>query len=447
MRYIPNTDEDCRKMLETIGIESVDDLFTDIPEEVKLKRTLNIPESLGEPDLFAYMKRLSEENANLETYTSFLGAGAYNHFRPGLIDHLRSRGEFSTAYTPYQPEVSQGTLQAIYEFQTLICQLTGMDIANASMYEGASALAEALLMARRITQRDDVILSRAIHPEYRQVSQTYLGKLDGEIKEIPFSSRGTTDLSIIEELLSEKTAAVAIQNPNFFGCVEELGQLSETIHARGALLILVVVEPISLGILIPPGSYGADIVVGEGQSFGNPISYGGPYVGLMATRQKFLRNMPGRLVGETTDTENRRGYVLTLSTREQHIRREKATSNICTNESLCALTAAIYLSVMGKRGLREVAISNLQKAHYAREQIRQLDRYSLPFSAPTFNEFVVNTPRPVREINQRLLEEKMIGGLDLSKFYPDLGAAMLLCVTENTTRQEIDTLCEILAKC
>lgn len=342
MRYIPNTDDDCREMLREIGVRDVSELFIDIPEEIRCKENLNLPVALSEPELKDHLKFLSEKNAG-DQYISFLGAGSYNHHIPSVVNHLISRSEFYTAYTPYQPEISQGTLQGIYEYQTLICQLTDMEITNASMYDGASALAEAVLMANRVNNRKEILVSQAVHPEYREVLNTYTQSLDLEIREIPFTKNLLTDLNEFKMLVSSNSCSVIIQYPNFFGSIEYIKDISEIAKEKEALMIVVVVEPISLGILRPPGDFDCDIVVGEGQLFGNLMSYGGPSLGIFATKEKYVRSIPGRIVGETTDKDGQRGYVLTMVTREQHIRREKATSNICTNQSLCALAASIYL--------------------------------------------------------------------------------------------------------
>ena len=431
-------------MLKTIGVPSVEELFADIPRSIRLQRKLNLPPALSEKELIEELKALSALNAQVQEYTSFLGAGAYHHFIPSLVLHLISRSEFYTAYTPYQPEISQGTLQAIFEYQTLICQLTNMEVANASMYDGSTSVAEAALMAHRLNERPEMIVSTAVHPEYRAVLKTYVNHLGIAVREVGFTERGGTDLAVCRSMVNEATGAVIVQYPNFFGCIEDLAALSRLAHEKGALFIVAVAEPIALGVLKAPGDFGADIVVGEGQAMGNALNFGGPYVGFFATRQEYLRKMPGRLAGETTDLEGRRGYVLTLSTREQHIRREKATSNICTNQALCALATTIYLCTLGKQGIREVALQNLQKAHYAKEAIGRLKGYHLVFNSPTFNEFVVKAPRPLSRINQALLENQMIGGLDLGRFYPELENCLLLCVTENHSRGQIDKLVEVL---
>ena len=444
MRYIPNTDADCRQMLDAIGVRSVADLFADIPAAVRLKRPLRIPPALSEADLAKAMGSLAAKNADVGRYSSFLGAGSYNHFSPAIIGHLISRGEFLTAYTPYQPEISQGTLQAMYEYQTLICQLTGMEVGNASMYEGASATAEAILMAHRVTGRNEVVVARSVHPEYRQVTHSYAQQINLSFKEVPFTPVGTADLKKAKGLLSDKTACLVVQNPNFFGVVEDLTEMAAAAHGVGALLVVAVPEPVSLGILKPPGECGADIVAGEGQALGVPMSYGGPYLGFFATQEKYIRQMPGRLVGATEDREGRTGYVLTLATREQHIRREKATSNICTSEALIALIATIYMQTLGKNGLREVALQNLRKASYAKEKLARVKGCGLRFSAPTFNEFVVQVKKRPADVLKGLLKKQIIGGLELGRFYPELKDCLLVCVTEQNSREEIDALAKAM---
>jgi len=445
MRYIPNTDADCRQMLAAIGVRSVEDLFADIPRQVRVKGDLKLPPALSETDLMRHMRGLVAKDADVESYSSFLGAGAYNHFAPTITNHLILRGEFLTAYTPYQPEISQGTLQAIYEYQTLVCQLTGMEVANASMYEGGSALAEAVLMAHRATGREEVVVARTVHPEYRQVIRTYLAPLGIRIREVPYGAAGGTDLKLLRAAVTEQTACVAVQSPNFFGVVEEVAEAAAAAHAKGGLAVVAVAEPVSLGLLAPPGELGADIVVAEGQAFGNPISFGGPYLGFFATKERYVRSMPGRLVGQTEDRDGRVGYVLTLSTREQHIRREKATSNICTNEGLCALAATITLCALGKQGVREMALLNLRKAAYAKGKLAKAKGFALRFDGPTFNEFVVQAKRrPVRQILGALARKRMLAGVALDRFYPELRDCFLVCVTEQNRREEIDGLVKAL---
>ncbi|HSU26367.1 MAG TPA: aminomethyl-transferring glycine dehydrogenase subunit GcvPA [Pyrinomonadaceae bacterium] len=442
MRYIPNSPEERAEMLAAIGLKSADELFRSIPKDVQLGRALQITEPLSEPEVIGSLETLAAKNT-AAAKPSFLGAGVYSHFSPTIVDHLIQRSEFFTSYTPYQPEISQGTLQYIFEFQTLICQLTGMEVANASMYDGSTAMAEAYLMAQRVTRRDKIIVADTVHPEYRAVARTYTQHGDAEIVPIGFDE--TTGRLGPLEGLDEKTAAVVIQSPNFFGCIEDLAAIAEQAHAVGALLVVVVTEAISFGLLRSPGSCGADIVVGEGQSFGVPMSFGGPHVGLFATREKFVRQMPGRLCGIAYDKDGNRGFVLTLSTREQHIRREKATSNICTNQGLIALAATIYLETMGKKGIHEVAMQNAQKAAYASRKIAGTDGFEIAFSAPKFNEFVVRGRKPATEILRALRENAgIIGGLALSKYYPDRENDLLVCVTETNNRQQIDKLAEAL---
>jgi glycine dehydrogenase subunit 1 len=444
MRYIPNTDRDARQMLEAIGAGSVADLFADVPEGLRLTRPLKVPAALGEADLLRHLKELAGKNADAERYACFLGAGCYDHAGAAIASQLVLRGEFLTAYTPYQPEISQGTLQALYEFQTLVCQLTGMDVSNASMYEGASATAEAILMAHRVTGRTRTVIARAVHPEYRQVARTYTGQLGLPIHEVPFTEAGTTDLAAAREALTPDSACLVVQYPNFFGGVEDLLPLAEAAHAAGALLIVCVSEPVALGLLKAPGDCGADIVTGEGQGLGTGMNYGGPALGFFATRERFVRQMPGRLVGQTVDRDGQTGYVLTLATREQHIRREKATSNICTSESLIAIMATIWLAAMGPAGLRELALLNLRKAAYAKDRLKRAG-VAPRFDGPTFNEFVVKPGKKPGAVLQQLLRRRIVGGLDLGRFYPELGDSLLICVTEQNTREEIDALAAAMA--
>jgi glycine dehydrogenase subunit 1 len=442
MRYIPNSPEEREEMLRVVGLANAGELFRSIPDEVKLNRALNITDPLSEPEVIGGMEILGAANTAARK-PSFLGAGVYSHFSPTVVDHLIQRSEFFTSYTPYQPEVSQGTLQYIFEFQTLICQLTGMDVANASMYDGSTAMAEAFLMAQRVTRREKVLVADTVHPEYLQVAHTYVQHCGIQLETAAFDEK-TGRVSGLDNL-DDQTAALVVQSPNFFGCVEDLKALADKAHAVGALLIVVVAEAISFGLLKTPGECGADIVVGEGQSFGIPMSFGGPHVGLFATSEKFVRNMPGRLAGVAYDKNGNRGFVLTLATREQHIRREKATSNICTNQGLIALAATIYMETMGKKGLQEVAMQNAQKCAYAAKQIAAIDGFELAFSAPKFNEFVVRAPKPAEEILEALRTEKcIIGGLALSKYYKDRPNEFLVCVTETNTREQIDGLVQAL---
>jgi glycine dehydrogenase subunit 1 len=426
MRYLPKSESERREMLEAIGVANVEELFACIPPEARLNRELALPPGRSEFEIMEYFKDRARENA--PGFQSFLGAGVYHHLRPVVADHLISRSEFYSAYTPYQPEVAQGTLQAIFEFQTMICQLTGMDVANASMYDGSSALPEAVMMAARVTGRRKALVSRAVHPEYRQVLATYAKHQDMKVKEFGWNAEsGAAEIPEADD----KTAAVVIQSPNFFGVIEDVAAAAEKAHAAGALLIMVVSEPISLGLLRAPAE--ADIVILESQGFGLPPSYGGPYAGVIATREQYVRQMPGRLAGQTVDTQGRRGFCLTLSTREQHIRREKATSNICTNQSLFMLMATIFMTIYGKRGLRDLAARNVSQSHYVSSKL------PLRFSGAHFNEFVV---RASAKQNRALLKKKVIGGLELKRFYPELKDCLLVCVTEAQPKWALDALLE-----
>jgi glycine dehydrogenase subunit 1 len=440
LRYIPNSPEERAEMLRQIGLSSPEELFDSIPEELRLRGRLNTPAALSEIELLSGFEQMAGRNAAANR-SSFLGGGAYSHYVPTIVDHIISRSEFFTAYTPYQPEISQGTLQTIFEFQTLVCQLTGMDVANASMYDGSTALAEAVLMAERVTKRSKVIACGAVHPEYLEVVNTYVQHAGIDLQHVDFNSQTGQTSAAVDEALDDQTAALVVQSPNFFGCIEDVAALAEKAHAAGALLIVTITESISLGLLRSPGSSGADIVVAEGQSFGVPLSFGGPYLGLFATREKYARQIPGRLVGEAYDKGGRRGFVLTLATREQHIRREKATSNICTNEGLIALAATVYLETMGRRGIQEVAQQCAQKTAYTARRIGELEGFSLPFTAPRFNEFVVRGPGNATEMLARLAGERNItGGLALSRYYHDRPNDFLVCVTELNTRAQIDAL-------
>jgi len=443
LRYIPNSPEERTEMLHQVGLTSAEELFDSIPRDLRLTRDLNTTRALSEIELLAGFEQLATRNPGAQRI-SFLGAGAYQHYIPTIVDHIISRSEFFTAYTPYQPEISQGTLQAIFEFQTLVCQLTGMEVANASMYDGSTALAEAVLMAERVTKRSKILVCGAIHPEYLEVITTYVQHAGIELLHAPADT--ATGQAGALDLLDDKIAALVVQSPNFFGCIEDVAALAEKAHAAGALLIVTVTEAMSLGLLKSPGACGADIVVAEGQSFGVPLSFGGPYVGLFATREKYARQIPGRLVGEAYDKEGRRGYVLTLATREQHIRREKATSNICTNEGLIALATTVYLETMGRRGLQEAAAQCAQKAAYAAKRIGELEGFSVPYTGARFNEFVVRAPVDAKQLLARLASESNItGGLPLSRYYPDRPNEFLVCVTEVNSRGEINALVEGLA--
>jgi glycine dehydrogenase subunit 1 len=442
MSYVPHTDADRAEMLAAIGVEGVEDLFHDVPAAYRFPE-LNLPEPLSEMEIMAELQAMSEENLDLGHFTSFLGAGAYQHYVPQIVDQVISRSEFYTAYTPYQPEISQGTLQSAFEYQSMICALTGLDVANASHYDGATSTAEAVIMALNVGRgkRKRVILSPWVHPEYRAVVRTYTQGVD-----LDFCGDGdpTTTLDDLTALLDKNTACLIVQSPNFLGEIEDLEGLAAKVHAVRALLV-VVTDPVSLGLLKPPGDYGADIVVGEGQALGNGLNFGGPNLGLFACRQKHVRRMAGRLAGQTVDTEGQRGFVLTLATREQHIRRERATSNICTNQALCALATSVHLAALGKVGLRQLAELCYHKAHYAASRIDELDGYQLAGDKPFFKEFVVRCPVPVKEINDYLLAEwGIIGGYDLGRDYSHLENHMLVCVTEVISREEIDALADAL---
>jgi glycine dehydrogenase subunit 1 len=439
MAYIANTSEDVRVMLDTIGLESLEQLFEMIPPEFRLGRPLAIPPALGELELTTHIGALLARNQGADLRPCFLGAGCYDHFIPAVVDNLSSRGEFYTAYTPYQPEASQGTLQATFEYQTLIAELTGMDVSNASLYDGGSATAEAMLMALTVSgRRGRVVVAGSVHPEYRQILSTTLANLDPELLTVPVEN-GRVDPAAVEEALTENTAALVIQQPNFFGQLETVEELVECAHRKGALAI-VSVDPISLGVLKRPGHYGADIVVAEGQSLGNPMSFGGPYLGIMACREEFVRKMPGRIVGQTKDKSGKRCWVLTLQTREQHIRREKATSNICTNQGLLALRASIYLAFLGPSGLTQAAELSTRKAHYAAERLAKLPGISLPFSGPYFKEFVIRLTKDPATVLAEVGRLGYHGGVALGRWYPDLDDAVLLAVTEKRTKAEIDGL-------
>jgi glycine dehydrogenase subunit 1 len=440
MRYLPKSPGDREAMLRTMGIDSVDDLFAPIPAEYRLKRDLKIPRQMAESEIVDYFRQRSRENG--EGYTSFLGAGVYAHYRPVIVDSLISRGEFLTAYTPYQAEISQGTLQAIFEFQTMICELTGMEVANASMYDGSTAAAEAVMMAVRVTGRRGVVVARSLHPEYREVLSTYATHQGMALSVAGFGDDGRVKLAELERAITGDTACVLIQSPNFFGTIEDVGAVAEMAHKRGAMLVVSIAEAVSLGIVEPPRE--ADVIAMEAQSFGVPQGFGGPHCGVIATREKFVRQMPGRLVGQTVDKQGRRGFVLTLATREQHIRREKATSNICTNQALVALMVNIFMNVYGKVGLKELAKHNLAKAAYAAGQFGKLGKV-LFAGAPRFNEFVVEMAEDVQQINRRLLRNKIVGGLPLKKFYPELGNAALWCCTELSTRGAMDRALKLVA--
>lgn len=434
--YLPHTEEDRKKMLEAIGVTFVNSLFADVPSQVRRKELLEIPEALSELELIQEMQRMAKQNMNVEEHICFLGAGAYDHYIPSVVNHVIGRSEFYTAYTQYQPEISQGYLQALWEYQSMIAEITGMDVANASMYDGGTAVAEAAMMAAGVSGRKEITMLSSVHPHYQEIVKTYAVDKELQLRHVNVE-KGTIDMEELARRIGKSTAAVIVQSPNFFGAIEDLQGISDMAHAAGAYVIAVV-DPISLGVLASPGSLGADIVVGEGQSLGIPLSFGGPYLGFFAATEKLMRKMPGRIIGQTVDQDGKRGFVLTLQAREQHIRREKATSNICSNEALCALAAAVYLAVVGKEGYRQVAVQCLQKARYAYEQLTALQGCEKVFEAPFFKEFVVRLRRPVAEVNAALLKEGIIGGLDLRKYYPAMQGCMLVCVTEKRSKKEID---------
>ncbi len=442
MRYLPKSPTDRELMLREIGIRSIDELFAPIPAEYRLKRELDIAPSMAEADILDWFRQRASDTA-ASTYANFLGAGAYHHYRPVVIDTLISRGEFFTAYTPYQPEISQGTLQAIFEFQTMICELAGMEVANASMYDGSTAATEAAMMAARITGRRGAVVARSVHPEYREVLASYAKNQGMPLTEVGFSDNGRVNPAALEKAITDDTACVLIQSPNFFGTIEDVAAVAEIAHRKGALLVVAIAEAVSLGIVKAPTE--ADIVAMEAQSFGVPLSFGGPYAGVIATKERFVRQMPGRLVGQTVDKRGKRGFVLTLSTREQHIRREKATSNICTNQALIALMATIFMTVYGREGLKELAVQNLAKTAYAVEQFSRTAKVLFQ-GAPRFNEFVVQTSEDPKVLNDRMRDQKIIGGLPLKKFYPELGHASLWCCTELTRRTAIDAAAQGVAR-
>jgi glycine dehydrogenase subunit 1 len=446
MPYISNTPEDQRSMLAAIGVDSLEELFAAIPPELRLKRPLDIPPALTEIELTTHLTRLAQKNQSADQKVCFLGGGSYDHFIPAVVDAIGSRGEFYTSYTPYQPEASQGNLQVFFEYQTLVTQLTGMDVSNASLYDGGSAAAEAVLMSISATGRHKrVVTARSVHPEYRQVLATYLADLDVELVTVG-AADGTISPEELRASVDSDTACVLIQQPNFFGCLESVDELAAIAHAAGALFV-VSVDPISLGLLKRPGEYGADIVVAEGQSLGSSMSYGGPYLGIMACREKFVRRMPGRIAGETVDRRGKRCFVLTLQTREQHIRREKATSNICTNQGLFALRATVYLAALGPQGLRETAELCLRKAHYAAGRLTSEPKLALAFDRPTFKEFVVRARGGrVKELLAQACEAGFLAGVPLAPWYPELADCFLVSVTEKRTRDEIDALAACLKK-
>ena len=435
MRYLPKSPADREVMLREIGVKNIDELFSHIPAEYRLRRDLKIPTQRSEAEIVDYFRARAAENA--AGFATFLGAGAYNHYRPVIIDSLISRGEFFTAYTPYQAEISQGTLQAIFEFQTMICELTGMEVANAGMYDGSTGVPEAVMMASRVTGRNGAVIAKSVHPEYREVLNTYAKNQGIPITTIGFLENGRIDLKALDHAITDQTACVVIQSPNFFGTIEDVTAIADIAHKKGALLSVSITEAISLGIVKPPVE--ADIVAMEAQSFGVPLGFGGPYAGVIATKEKFVRQMPGRLTGQTVDKNGRRGFVLTLSTREQHIKREKATSNICTNQALVALMTTIFMAIYGREGMKELAKQNLAKATYASSEFGKKTKV-LFGGAPRFNEFVVQGGEDPHQLNDRLLAKNIVGGFPLQRYYPELGNASVWCCTELTTKQQIDAV-------
>lgn len=441
-RYIPNTDTDAKRMLEAIGANSMEELFKDIPKGLQLGRDLNIEGPYSEMEIVRHMKDLSGKNKSTDDLVCFLGAGAYDHYIPSVVKHLAGRSEFYTAYTPYQPEISQGTLQAIFEYQTMICNLTGMDVANASIYDGATACAEAAIMAADNTRRKSIVVSSTVHPEVRNVLKVYMRFRNIEVVEVDMQG-GVTDIDKLKSVVGKDTAGVIIQNPNFFGIIEDMTEVEKVTHENKALFINYV-DPIALGILKSPGELGADIVVGEGQPLGNSLNFGGPYLGFFATTSKLVRKVPGRIVGQSEDVDGKRAFVLTLQAREQHIRRYKATSNICSNQGLVALMASIYLTTLGKKGIREVAMQSTQKAHYAFNEITKGGKFKPLFDKPFFKEFAVTSNLDSSKVNEELLKNNILGGYELKKEYSELDNGLLLCVTEKRTKEEIDKLARVM---
>lgn len=442
MVYIPNTEEDRRTMLREIGVEKFEELIDNIPKELRLKRKLKIPEGISEFEVLKLMKKISLENTTADDYISFMGGGAYDHFIPSAVEHIISRPEFYTAYTPYQAEVSQGTLQNIYEYQTMICKLTGMDVSNASLYDGGSSTAEAVLMACSLKDKNKIIVPGSVNPLYQSVIKTYCYGQEIEIIELP-AENGIVNPELLEKKISEECAGILIQHPNFFGCLEDVFSIEKIVHSVGGMFI-VVVDVISLGILKPPGEYNADIVCGEGQSISSELNFGGPYLGILAVKKSLVRRIPGRLVGKTIDSDGNTGYVMTLQTREQHIRREKATSNICTNQALNALAASVYLTMLGKNGIKEVAYQCLQKSHYLSEKITSIDGYKLRFNHPFFKEFTIETKKNPSEIINALYKKRIFAGIDIGKF--GIKNSLLITVTEKRTQEEMEFFIDEIKK-
>lgn len=441
--YIPTTHKDEQEMLKSIGLNSPEDLFGDIPKELQLNRDLNLPKAKSELEVSNYLTSLAKKNCSLSDMTCFLGAGAYDHYIPSIVDHLISRSEFYTSYTPYQPEISQGTLQYIFEFQTLICNLTGMDVANASLYDGGTAITEAALMAAAHSRKSEIIISKTVRPESRQILKTYAHAQNLKVIEVDMKD-GVTDLEELEKIVNDNTAAVIVQSPNFFGIIEDLKATGEIVHKAKKAIYVASVDPISLAILKKPGELGVDIVVGEGQGMGIPLAFGGPYLGFIATKSQYMRKIPGRIVGQTEDKNGKRSFVLTLTAREQHIRREKATSNICSNQGLNVLAATIYMVTMGKEGLKEVALQSTKKAHYAFNILTKSGKFKPVFDKPFFKEFAITSDLDADTINNELRKNNIIGGYHLGKDYPQFNNSVLYAVTEKRTKDEIDKLSSVL---
>lgn len=438
MRYIPHTLQDIKEMLAASGLKDIEDLFKSVPATARLQNKLNLPAPLSEPELLRHMNDLGSRNIPVSRVLSFLGAGSYKHYTPAAVPAIAGRSEWVTPYTPYQPEISQGTLQAIFEYQTMICNLTGMEVVNASHYDGATSTAEAALMAINKTKRDKIIVSSALHPEYRGTIETILGPGKKEIIKAPFSENGQINPNTLREITNKNTAGIIIQSPNFFGIIEDLEELSKVAADNGAMFIVTITDPTCLGILKGPGEFNADIVTAEGQAFGGGLNFGGPCLGIFATREKLVRAMPGRISGMTNDQDGKRGFVLTMSTREQHIRREKATSNICSNEALLATTAAIHLALLGKEGLREVANINLSNAEYLKSELSKLDGVSIPFNGPTYNEFVIRVDRDIEKLIKNLAGKGIFAGVPLECWYPELKNHLLVCTTECHVKEDLD---------
>ncbi len=446
MHYIPLTEEECRQMLKVIGVSSIDDLLKDIPAKKRLKQALNLPEAMSEQTLTRYMQALAQNNVTHESLPCFMGAGAYRHFVPAAVRSMSARSEFVTAYTPYQPEISQGSLQAMFEYQTMMTQLTGLPVSNASMYDGAMAAAEAALLAVRSSRNNVIAVSKTLNPAYRTVLETYTANAGVSLLELPLADNGQTDLSPLADTDPKSLAGIMIQSPNMLGVIEDVESTKSSIINPKTLLIVVVTEALSLAALKPPGECGADVVCGEAQSLGLPVNYGGPYLGFFAVKDNLVRKMPGRVVGMTVDSDGKCGFVNTLSTREQHIRRDKATSNICTNQALCAITSAMYMTCMGRKGLREVALLNMKKSACLKAGIQKIKGFSIPFEGPVFNEFTITYSGDTESLQKHLAEKGIIGGYDLRCTYPELGNAMVVCATETNTLDEINQFVSALAE-